>query len=113
MLKYYRFFRAYNYRCFCLFDCDEEKGKSSNAPFIALFEIDTLNQNDNDFNIGEDWGCFGVDFESYMRTIKGYIETENDVKTFLETASKPIIAKAIAENYSFKPEFIEEIVKII
>lgn len=72
ILKYYRFFTAYGYRCFCLFDADEEREKVSNEAFVNLFAIGKINQKECDFNIGDTWGCFGVDFESYMRTLQGY-----------------------------------------
>lgn len=109
ILKYFRFFKNYGYKCFCLFDADENRG--NNDEFINIFNILTLNKNAVDFNVGEEYACFGVDFEEYMRhKISDYSSLELDAKNFLSTNSKPIIAKYIAENNEIVPEFIKEII---
>ena len=111
ILKYYRFFKAYGYKCFCLFDGDEDKGNKKNQPFMDIFNITSLNLSESEFNIGDEWACFGADFEKYMRSnTSNYDTVENDIKTFLETTSKPIIAKTIAANYNYVPQFINEII---
>lgn len=111
ILKYYRFFKAYGYRCFCLFDGDEEKGKKANQSFINVFNISSLNLSDEDFNIGDEWACFGVDFETYMRkNIPDYDAIEMEIKNFLDTTSKPIVAKSIASNCNYVPPFIDKII---
>lgn len=112
ILKYYRFFKIYNYKCFCLFDGDEDKGKKKNQPFIDVFNISSLDLSENGFNIGDEWACFGADFEKYMRSnFSDYDKIERELKDFLDTTSKPIIAKNIARNYNYSPTFIGEIIK--
>ncbi len=114
ILKYYRFFKSYGYKCFCLFDGDEDSDKKKNQPFIDIFSIPPLTLTDSSFNIGDEWACFGVDYEKYMRNIiPTYSTDERNTKAFLDTESKPIIAKNIAQNFNYIPAFIYEIIKRI
>lgn len=109
ILKYYRFFVAYGYECFCLFDGDEDKNKK-NEPFGQIFNISQFNLDETTFNIGTNWGYFGKDFETYMRAnMAEYIGIETKAKELLDTTSKPIIAKYVAQNLNSYPEFITKI----
>lgn len=111
ILKYYRFYTAYGYRCFCLFDADEgTKRSKKNDEFISLFNIDSLDTNIAVFSYGTEYGYFGKDFESYMRSnLNDYNEAEIKAQDFLQTQSKPIIARYLAQNYQFAPKFIHDI----
>ena len=111
ILKYYRFFTAYGYRCFCLFDADEgTSGNKKNDEFISLFNIDSINVDDSCFSYGTSYGYFGKDFESYMRkNVNNYNDLEMNTREFLQTQSKPIIARHIAKNNDITPKFINDI----
>ena len=111
ILKYYRFFTAYGYRCFCLFDADEgTSGNKKNDEFISLFNIDSINVDDSCFSYGTSYGYFGKDFESYMRkNVNNYNDLEVKAREFLQTQSKPIIARYIAKNNDITPKFINDI----
>ena len=111
ILKYYRFFTAYGYRCFCLFDADEGSSRNKkNDEFISLFNIDSINVDDGSFSYGTSYGYFGKDFESYMRkNVDDYNDLEVNAREFLQTQSKPIIARYIAKNNDITPKFIEDI----
>lgn len=112
LLKYYRFFVSFGYRCFCLFDADEGHARDKkNDDFKSLFNIDAINSDRNNFMCGKQWGYFGVDYESYMRsTIESYAEKEFMAREFLLSTSKPIIAKYVAEKNDIIPSFIESII---
>ena len=111
ILKYYRFFTAYGYRCFCLFDADEgTSGNKKNDEFISLFNIDFINVDDSCFSYGTSYGYFGKDFESYMRkNVNNYNDLEVNAREFLQTQSKPIITRYIANNNDITPKFINDI----
>ena len=111
ILKYYRFFTAYGYRCFCLFDADEgTSGNKKNDEYISLFDIDSINVDDSCFSYGTSYGYFGKDFESYMRkNVNNYNDLEMNAREFLQTQSKPIIARHIAKNNDITPKFINDI----
>lgn len=115
ILKYYRFFTAYGYRCFCLFDADEgASGNKKNDEFISLFNIDSINVDDSCFSYGTSYGYFGKDFESYMRkNVNNYNDLEVKAREFLQTQSKPIIARYIANNNDITPKFINDILFVL
>lgn len=105
----YRLFKSYDYECFCLFDADTDKGKKKNDQFNILFDL-TVNESLENviFECGDEYGYFAKDFESYMRAnIDKYAEKENDI----ESASKQLKVKIIAQENNFKPEFINQIAK--
>ena len=115
LLKYYRFFISFGYRCFCLFDADEGHGRDKkNDDFKSIFDIGTIDSAQNCFSCGQQWGYFGVDYETYMRsTVASYSDMESDAKDFLLSSSKPIIAKYVAEKNDIIPGFIENIINVL
>lgn len=108
IMRNYRLFKAYGYKCFSLFDGDSKKGSSEE--FKEVFGFDNYLEGDGVFNFGKEYGFFGKDFEAYMRS-------ENQEYTSLEAqvreeygSDKPLIAKIISETYPvIKPQFIIEI----
>lgn len=112
LLKYYRFFISFGYRCFCLFDADEGHGRDKkNDDFKSIFDIAAIDSAQNCFSCGQQWGYFGVDYETYMRSsVVSYSDLESEAKEFLLSNSKPIIAKFIAEKNNFIPAFIVDII---
>ncbi len=99
----YRLFKSYSYKCFCLFDADTEKG--NNQEFADLFDFNSqqMDTDENKFTVGEEYGYFSKDFESYLRAnISEYQNKEREINS-----GKVINAKIISEqNKDFKPEFI-------
>jgi len=106
ILRNYRLFKSYLYKCLCLFDADS--GSTNNQEFADLFNFDIqkMTNEEDKFVIGEEFGYFGKDFESYLRAnISEYQERETEIDS-----SKIINSKGIAEqNPHFKPDFIDQI----
>lgn len=113
--KYYRFFKSYGYACFCIFDADNENTSGSdNVELVSLFNIQNIDNAPSAFNLGIEYGCFGINYEEYMRaTIKTYNQEESIVKATLLTNSKPIIAKRISQSSTFIPKFIKDIISVV
>ena len=79
-----------------------------------IFDIATIDSAQNCFSCGQQWGYFGVDYETYMRsTVSSYSDMESDAKDFLLSSSKPIIAKYVAEKNDIIPGFIENIINVL
>ena len=95
-----------------MFDADEGHGRDKkNDDFKSIFDIAAIDSAQNCFSCGQQWGYFGVDYETYMRsTVVSYSDLESEAKEFLLSNSKPIIAKFIAEKNNFIPAFIVDII---
>lgn len=104
----YRFFKSYQYDCFCLFDADTDSG--SNDDFANTFEFDKngMNFEENSFTYdsSKKYGYFGKNFETYLRNnIPDYSTREASIE-----GNKIIKAKIVSEqNPEFKPAFIQNI----
>ncbi len=113
--KYYRFFKNYGYQCYCLFDADNYNSTDKpNEELSTLLGISHIDNSPDAFNIGAEYGCFGVDFETYMRnTISTYSQAESDIKSSLLTTSKAIVAKNISRTSLFNPGFITKMIEAL
>jgi len=110
IIRNYRLFKSYGYKCFCLFDADTRE--VDNQEFADLFEFDSghMDMGESKFTIGDEYGYFGKGFESYLRTnILEYSAKESEINS-----RKVINAKILSEqNPTFKPEFIKIIAENI
>lgn len=100
----YRLFKSYQYDCFCLFDADISEVNNSELAKLFGFNADKMKTLDVDFEEGTEYGYFGKDYESYMRTkIPDYQSKETAINS-----GKIINAKIISEqNCDIKPAFID------
>ena len=79
-----------------------------------MFNIDFINVDDSCFSYGTSYGYFGKDFESYMRkNVNNYNDLEVNAREFLQTQSKPIITRYIANNNDITPKFINDILFVL
>lgn len=110
----YRLFKAYGYKCFCLFDADnsDDEKKRANKELGEIFGFDPTKiipeKEKFTSNEGKEFGYFGKDYESYLRTnLEKY--TEKEIKI---SGNKILAAKIISEeNKDYKPQFIEDIAR--
>ena len=111
--KYYRFFKTYGYQCFCIFDADNHNHEQQeNKELVSLLNISIIDVAPNAFNVGNEYGCFGHDYETYLRnTISEYSSLENLIKAELITGSKRQVARAVSQKITQTPDFIRLIAK--
>lgn len=121
----YRIYSAFGYKCICLFDGDLNKINSNDRKNVLMENIlpDFLESNcyteDGKkyyiMNYGENYICFGKDYES---TIKAQIGNERYDSLVEEAKAASIenkqgIAKYIAINYDNTPKFITKLIELL
>lgn len=110
----YRLFKAYGYKCFCLFDADnsDNEKKRANKELGEIFGFDPTKMVTEEGKFtsdeGKEFGYFGKDYESFLRTnLEEYTEKEVEI-----SGNKILAAKIISEeNKNYKPQFIEDIAR--
>lgn len=102
----YRLFKSYSYKCFCLFDADMQDVNNQEFANLFNFNAEQMTTDEDKFVAGDEYGYFGKDFESYLRSnITEYQNKESEI-----SFGKVINTKIISEqNPDFKPAFIGEI----
>lgn len=104
-----RLFRAYGYNCFAIFDGDADPVQNSKV-FIGLISKGDWKVGAAEYEILDDFGYFGKDFEEYFRsTIENYKDLEAETSAVYKIASKPGKAKAIAMKCLNPPPFIKDL----
>ena len=79
---------------------------------VSLLNISIIDVAPNAFNVGNEYGCFGHDYETYLRnTISEYSSLENLIKAELITGSKRQVARAVSQKITQTPDFIRLIAK--
>ncbi|WP_296957238.1 hypothetical protein [uncultured Dialister sp.] len=102
-------FRAYGYNCFAIFDGDADPVQNSKV-FIGLISKGDWKVGAAEYEILDDFGYFGKDFEEYFRsTIENYKDLEAKTSAVYKIASKPGKAKAIAMKCLNPPPFIKDL----
>lgn len=108
LCRNYRFFKLYNYKCFCIFDADNGN-KNSDLSKTFNFNEKSMVLDSNKFTLNTEFGYFGHDFESYMRSnFDDYEETETKVH-----GEKVVKAKILSEIKNYNPEFINDIANML
>ena len=102
LAKWWRFFEAYDVPTFICFDNDERDDNDARRRTDALkaigIEDEELQQllSSEDWNIGDNYCVFGVDFETTLRnSFADYLEIEEKKRNQLGQ-SKPIVGKAVS-----------------
>lgn len=109
IVRNFRLFTAFGYKCFCLFDADSSDGGNEELGKLFKFDIETMEQDPSLFtsDIEKGYGYFGKNFEQYMRAnFSSYVTYENEIEGSTKTLKAKIISEAHPE---IKPEFILKI----
>ena len=108
---FWRLFKAYGYNCYAIFDCDADS-QTTETIFNGLIPSKDWLIGESDFEITNTYAYFGVDFEKYFRTsIEEYSDLENSFSNDYKITSKPGKAKAVAQNTTHIPEFVQKLDK--
>ena len=93
------------------FDCDADS-QTTETIFNGLIPSKDWLIGESDFEITNTYAYFGVDFENYFRTsIEEYSDLENSFSNDYKITSKPGKAKAVAQNTTHIPEFVQKLDK--
>ena len=105
----WRLFKAYGYNCFALFDGDSNPEQNSKV-FTGLINNQNWKTKTDEYELFDDYGYFGKDFEGYFRSaIDGYDALENEIVEKYKISSKPGKAKALARKCETVPSFISDL----
>ncbi len=97
---FWRLFKAYNYNCYAIFDCDANP-KETSKTFNGLVDNKTWLISDSEFEVTSTFAYFGKDFETYLRTsTEDYSDIERIMIDDYKITSKPGKAKALAQKSS-------------
>lgn len=106
---FWRLFKAYGYNCYAIFDCDTNP-EATIKIFNGLIETKSWLIGESEFEVTNTFAYFGKDFETYFRTsVEEYSDLEKEIIDDYQITSKPGQAKAIAQNISEIPEFINKL----
>ena len=106
----WRFFSAYGYKCFIIFDSDLEEEKN-NKIFSGIISIENWESRLGKVVVSDNYCYFVKDYESFFKnSIPRYEELVADIRENYGISSKQGIAKTLAYRQEEVPFFIKEII---
>lgn len=103
---FWRLFSAYGYKCYFIFDGDQQDEKNRNL-FCGIIENNNWIVDASICVTEKNYAYFGKDFETYLRSeLSDYSELESRMTSEYKIVSKPGKAKGIAQHCSEIPLFI-------